>query len=252
MKKCFILILIASVILPIGGFSQTPDPVQPQKRIALVFGNSDYVNGIRLKNPVNDADLMEAHLKNLGFKVIKQLNAGRDSMIKSIREFSKKLPDYNVALFYYSGYGVQVDGTNYLIPVNAKLEHKEDVSFDAIPVTMITDQLKRNSNNTNIVILDACRNNPYRSWIKGDETGFKALGLFNKALISFSASEGTTTVDSDGANGIFTEELVKQMEIPQPIEKVFYNTRKMVMARSKGQQEPLDWSFLTEDFYFKK
>ena len=84
MKKCFILILIASVILPIGGFSQTPNPAQPQKRIALVFGNSDYVNGIRLKNPVNDADLMEAHLKNLGFKVIKQLNAGRDSMIKSI------------------------------------------------------------------------------------------------------------------------------------------------------------------------
>jgi hypothetical protein len=223
-----------------------------EKRLALVFGNSEYANGTSLKNPVNDANLMEATLKQLGFDVIKRLNSGKDSMMNSIREFSRKLSDYNVALFYYAGHGIQVDGINYLIPTTAKLENKDDCKWEAVAVTTITDEFKKNSANTNIVILDACRNNPYRSWARGGEQGFKALSPINGTIISFSTSEGATAADGDGANGLFTQELVKQLVIPQPIESVFKKTRKEVYDRSKGQQTPTEWSYLTGDFYFKK
>ena len=223
-----------------------------EKRLALVFGNSDYANGTSLKNPKNDADLMEATLKDLGFTVMKQINAGKDAMENAIRDFSRRLPEYNVALFYYAGHGVQVDGVNYLIPIDAKLENKVDVAFETVEVTKITDQLKRNAANTNIVILDACRNNPYKSWARGGNEGFKALGAVNGTIVAYSTSEGMTAADGEGANGLFTEELVKQMLIPQDIESVFKKTRKEVMARSNNQQMPVDWSYLTGDFSFKK
>ena len=224
-----------------------------EKRLALVFGNSDYASGTSLKNPKNDANLMEATLKNLGFTVIKQLNCRKDSMINAIKDFSRRLNDYNVALFYYAGHGVQVDNVNYLVPVDAKLDHKEDVSFDAIPVTMVTDQLKRNSANTNIVILDACRNNPYKAWARGGNEGFKAIGPVNGTIISFATSEGATASDGDGSNGLFTQELVKQMEVTQPIMNVFINTRKAVFTKTNGQQMPTEWNYLlTTDFSFKK
>jgi hypothetical protein len=223
-----------------------------EKRLALVFGNADYVNGSSLKNPVNDANLMEATLKDLGFDVIKQLNSGKESMLNSIREFSRKLSGYNVALFYYAGHGIQVDGINYLIPTNAKLENKDDCKWEAVAVNTVTDELKKNSANTNIVILDACRNNPYRAWVRGGEEGFRAISPINGTIVSFSTSEGATAADGEGANGLFTQELVKQMIIPQQIESVFKRTRKEVVERSKGMQTPTEWSYLTGDFYFKK
>jgi hypothetical protein len=223
-----------------------------EKRLALVIGNSNYIAGASLKNPVNDANLIEATLKSLGFDVIKRLNSGKDEMISSIREFSKKLSNYNVALFYYAGHGIQVDGINYLVPTNAKLENKDDCKWEAIAVNTVTDEFKKNAVNTNIVILDACRNNPYRSWARGGEAGFKALAPIIGTIISFSTSEGATAADGDGANGVFTEELVKQMIIPQQIESVFKKTRKQVIERTNGQQTPTEWSYLTGDFYFKK
>lgn len=226
--------------------------VVAERRLALVIGNSSYVNGASLKNPVNDANLMEATLKGLGFDVIKQINSGRDAMLNAIREFSKKLLSYNVALFYFAGHGLQVDGINYLIPTNAKLENKDDCKWEAITVNTVTDEFKKNSANTNIVILDACRNNPYRSWARGGEQGFKALAPIIGTIISFSTSEGATAADGEGANGIFTEELVKQMVIPQQIESVFKKTRKQVIERTNGQQTPTEWSYLTGDFYFRK
>jgi hypothetical protein len=223
-----------------------------EKRLALVFGNSNYITGSSLKNPVNDANLMEATLKELGFDVIKNLDSGKESMMMSIREFSRKLSAYNVALFYYAGHGIQVDGVNYLIPIDAKLDIKDDCKWEAVDVNTITDEFKKHSANTNIVILDACRNNPYRAWARGGEQGFKALAPVNGTIISFSTSEGATAADGEGDNGLFTEELVKQMVVPQQIESVFKKTRLEVLNRSKGQQTPTEWSYLTGDFYFKR
>ncbi len=224
----------------------------PEKRLALVIGNSEYKNGVNLKNPANDANLIEGTLKQLGFDVIKSLNVDKISMENSIREFSRQMSDYNVALFYYAGHGIQVDGVNYLIPVDAKLENKNECSWEAVAVNRVTDEFGKHETNTNIVILDACRNNPFRSWVRGPEQGFKAMGPVNGTIISYATSEGATAADGTGANGLFTEELVKQMVIPQPVESVFKATRKNVMERSNRQQVPVEWNYLIGDFYFKR
>lgn len=227
-------------------------PAFAERRLALIFGNSQYKHGTPLKNPVNDANLMEGTLRELGFEVIKRLNADREEMMNAIREFNEQLPDYNVALFYYAGHGNQVDGKNYLIPVDADLEKPGDCKFEAIDVGFIVEEFERYQDNTNIVILDACRNNPYTSWARGGGEGFRAMTFSSGTIIAFATSEGATAADGKGANGLYTEELVKQMAIPQSILNVFMNTRVQVKKLSNNQQVPTEWNMLNGDFFFKK
>ncbi len=222
-----------------------------QKRLALVIGNSNYGGGQFLKNPANDANLMATTLQNLGFEVIKRIDANKQSIELAIREFSKKLPNYNVALFYFAGHGLQVDGINYLIPTDAKLEDKGDCKFEAVSVNFIVEEFEQYPNNTNIVILDACRNNPFRSWARGGERGFKAIAPTSGTIIAFATSEGATASDGNGSNGLFTQELVKQMKIPQSIENVFKKTRVEVEKYSNNAQSPQEWTKLKGDFWFK-
>jgi hypothetical protein len=228
----------------------TFETVPQEKRLALVIGNAAYSGGSALRNPVNDANLMEATLKSLNFDVIKLNNAGLSSMLQSVHEFSKRLPDYNVALFYYAGHGIQLDGVNYLIPVDAKLEEKNDVKFEAVSVNFIVEEFEKYPENTNIVILDACRNNPFRSWARGGPEGFKAITAASGTLISFATSEGATAADGAGQNGLFTQELVKQMTVSQQVESVFKRTRVQVEKLSEGAQSPQEWSKLKGDFFF--
>ena len=223
-----------------------------EKRLALIFGNSDYGSSNTLKNPVNDANLMEGTLKQLGFEVIKRINASKNEMESALREFSNKLPQYNVALFYYAGHGVQVEGENFLVPVDATLANKSDCQWEALPVDRIVKQFEQVPDNINIIILDACRNNPFRSWTRGGSEGFKALGAVRGSFVAFATSEGATASDGTGMNGIYTEELVRQMTQTQTIESVFKKTRKEVMDKTGGKQIPMEWSYLTGDFYFKK
>jgi uncharacterized caspase-like protein len=195
---------------------------------------------------------MEATLKDLGFDVIKRLNAGLKEMNEAIRQFSQNLPEYNVALFYYAGHGVQVDGINYLLPTDAMLKDKDACKFEAVRVDFIVAEFEKYQDNTNIVILDACRNNPFVSWDRGGDNGFKAMNFTSGTIISFATSEGASAEDGGGGNGLFTEELVKQMEVPQPIESALKKTRVEVKNRSNGKQIPQEWSKLNGDFYFKK
>lgn len=180
------------------------------------------------------------------------INAGKEVMSAAIREFSQKLPVYNVALFYYAGHGNQVEGINYMIPTDARLEDKTDCKFEAVRVDFLVDEFNKYPENTNIVILDACRDNPYKSWVRGGEAGYKAMTCSSGTIIAFATSEGATAADGDGGNGLFTEELVKQMVIPQTIESVFKRTRVQVRTRSNGKQIPTEYSFLNGDFYFVK
>lgn len=223
-----------------------------EKRLALVMGNSDYMNGTSLKNPVNDANLMEATLKELNFDVIKITNSGKAEMERAILEFSQKLPEYNVALFYFAGHGIQVDGTNYLIPTDAKLLEKVACKWEAISVTDVVSEFEKYPDNINIVILDACRNNPYRSWVRGGEAGFRFISDVSGTIIAYATAEGATAVDGKGANGLYTEELVKQMTVVQPVESVFKKTRVQVEQRSNGSQSPRESSGLRGEFYFKR
>lgn len=223
-----------------------------EKRLALILGNSDYGSTNVLKNPVNDANLIEGTLKSLGFNVIKHLNATKAEMYEALREFSKLLPEYNVALLYYAGHGVQVDGQNYLVPTDAKLNEPADCKWEAMKVNDIVEEFEKVPENINIIILDACRNNPFRSWSRGGAQGFRTINSVSGTIISFATAEGSTAADGAGSNGTFTEELVKQMNVPQSLSSVFNNTRKQVMKRTNNQQRPLEMNGLTGDFYFKK
>ena len=223
-----------------------------EKRLALVIGNSDYTNSTVLKNPVNDANLMEGTLKTMGFSVIKRINATKNEMFEALRDFSKKISEYNVVLFYYAGHGVQVDGQNYLIPTDAVLKEPTDCKWEAMLVSDIVEEFERVPDNINIVILDACRNNPFRSWSRGGSQGFRIMNAVSGTLISYATGENSTSTDGLDKNGIFTEELVKQMNIPQSIYQVFNNTRKQVMKRTNNLQKPTESNNLTGDFYFKK
>jgi uncharacterized caspase-like protein len=217
-----------------------------------LIGNANYGTRPPLKNPVNDANLMEGTLKRLGFTVIKKLNLELDSMENAIRDFSRKISDYNVALFYYAGHGVQVEGQNYLVPIDAKLEKKEDCKWEAFAVNDLLEEFGRQPDKINIAIFDACRSNPFTSWVRGDQAGFMPLTNTTGTFVSFATAPGLTAADGESGNGLFTEELVKQMDIVQPIESVFMNTRIKVYDRSNKAQRPQVWNDLNGEFYFKK
>lgn len=223
-----------------------------ERRIALVIGNSDYEKSGVLKNPANDANLMAETLEGLDFTVIKKLNASKFDMENVIYDFSRKLSEYTIALFYYAGHGIQVDGTNYLLPIDAKLNDKVSAEFEAIDVSKIVSQFERHPDNTNIVILDACRNNPFKSFSRGGESGFKAIPAPSGTIIAFATSEGATASDGTGGNGLYTSALAEEMKVPQRIEDVFINTRNKVRERSNNQQSPQEWSQLTGRFYFSQ
>jgi hypothetical protein len=223
-----------------------------ERRLALVMGNSEYANTLALKNPVNDANLIEGTLKTLGFEVIKRINAKKAEMEQAIREFSEKLPDYNVALFYYAGHGIQVNGENYLIPIDAVLDKETDCKWEAVAVNDIVEEFEKVPENINIVILDACRDNPFKSWSRGAPQGFKMLNTVSGTFVAFATAEGATAADGTDANGLYTQELVKQMDIPQPIFNVFTQTSNQVKKKTNNRQQPTISSSLSGDFWFKR
>lgn len=239
--------LLFIVISTFTCFSQTPE-----RRLALVIGNADYQYSGKLRNTVNDANLMASALRDLGFDVIKKTNGSKTEMDQAILDFSRQLGQYNVALFFYAGHGIQLEGTNYLIPVDARLDDRLAAQFEAVDVGRLVSQFERYPNNINIVILDACRNNPFKTWTRGGEAGFKAIPAPSGTIIAYATGEGATASDGTGENGLYTSELVEQMKIPQRIEDVFIQTRVNVRARSENKQSPQEWSQLTGRFYFSR
>ncbi|MFC2125548.1 FISUMP domain-containing protein [Bacteroidota bacterium] len=240
------LFLSFVVLLSILTLSQAQD-----SRLALVIGNAAYQYGGKLKNPVNDANLMARTLRELGFVVITKTNADLDDMQEGFKQFVSQLDRYDVALFFYAGHGLQVDGENYLIPVDAKLEDKLSVEFEAFKVASVNKYFSYRGDKMNIIILDACRNNPYRAWMRGGGQGFRAIEEQGAGtIIAFATREGETASDGTGGNGLYTRCLVNQMRTTQNITEVFQNTRVCVLEESKQQQIPQEWNMLTGNFYF--
>jgi len=224
---------------------------QNEKRLALVIGNASYISGGVLKNPVNDANLMAQTLTDLGFEVKKLINANLRQMQDAAVEFTTNIQNNKVALFYYAGHGVQVDGVNYLIPVDAQMNDKLRTRYEAFDISDINYAFAQNSGNMNIMILDACRNDPFRTWMRGGTRGFKAVG--NQAagtIIAFATREGQTASDGSGNNGLFTEKLVQEMKLQQNITEVFQNTRVEVLKATNNEQCPQEWNMLTGNFSF--
>ena len=219
-----------------------------ERRLALVIGNNSYKNGDVVDNAVSDAYLMSFTLEDLGFDVISVTNASYGEMEDAIINFWKQLAGYDVALIYYAGHGIQFEGVNYLIPVDAKLKQPDDLKKEAIDAGRMVSQFENLSTRINMAILDACGNDPFRPWTEEGAEGLATMTAPAGSIIVFTTSPGTSVPEGTGSNGLYVESLTRQMMIPQPIENVFTNTRLLVNHSSKGKQNPKEWSQFTGSF----
>lgn len=220
-------------------------------RLALVIGNGDYRKA-PLFNPVNDAKDMASILKKLGFKVIHLENSYHKSMKRAIRKFGIQLRENGgVGIFYYAGHGIQVKGRNYIIPINAEIETESDVQFEAIDVGRVLGKMEDAKNDLNIVLLDACRDNPFARSFRTSSQGLARMDAPTGTLIAYATAPGSVAADGEGRNGVYTKYLLRHMVKPGiKIEDVLKRVRIDVMQESAGRQVPWESSSLTGDFYF--
>ncbi|GAB3982529.1 hypothetical protein GCM10028806_54410 [Spirosoma terrae] len=232
---------------------EKPAPIVQEKRLALVIGNANYPSSNRLANPANDAEDMSKALKNVGFEVMQFTDLDNRSMLRAINEFGTKLKDYQVGLFYYAGHGVQSKGRNYLVPIDAKPTSEGEIEYDCFLADRILTKMEDAHTRTNIVVLDACRDNPFeRSWSRGgDEKGLSAMNGPSGTYLAFATSPGKTAADGTARNGLYTAMLLKYLSVPGlSIESVFKQVRLEVMKQSNNRQTPWELSSLIGDFYF--
>ena len=221
------------------------------RRVALVIGNARYKSS-PLRNPVNDARLMARTLKGLGFEVIEGEDLSLRAMKRLVWDFGKRLDRGGVGLFYYAGHGVQVDGLNYLIPVDARIDSEHDVELEAFDVRRVLVEMREARNRLNLIFLDACRDNPYSRSFRSASTGLAQMRAPSGTLISFATGPGEAAADGPGKHGIFTEELARNITRPGlMVESALKLTRVAVSKRTGGKQIPWDSSSLTGNFYFK-
>jgi hypothetical protein len=225
-----------------------------ETRIALIIGNSDYANpNLKLANPVNDAAAMQRALQAAGFETIVKLNARRLDFYRAVDEFTAKIgrDPHAVGLFYYAGHGVQAEGVNYLIPVDADIQAEADLEANAFDAGRVLRAMKSAQNEMNTVILDACRNNPLPK-TRGIERGLARMDAPSGTFIAYAAAPGQSAQDgTTGANGVFTGELVKAMADPGvPLEQMFKKVIAGVRADTHGGQQPWSEASIQGDFYF--
>src|SRR5579863_2481901 len=224
-----------------------------ETRIALVIGNSDYSSG-SLPNPANDAKLIGDALTSLGFDVIARRNADQITMKRAIQEFGSRLESAGpgaVGLFYYAGHGLQLSGRNYLIPTTARIEREGDVEIEAVSADWVIEQMRYARNRLNIVILDACRNNPFTRSMRSVDHGLATMDAPAGILIAYSTAPGAVAADGIGRNSPYTEALTHAIrDMHEPVEQVFKHVRVGVMTATSGKQVPWESSSLTGDFYF--
>jgi hypothetical protein len=242
----FIVLIIAFVCLGL-----TPARAAQPERMALIIGNAQYKNS-PLNNPENDANAMANSLEEVGFKVTVHTNLDQLGMKKAIDKFGKSLPKDGVALFYFAGHGIQVGGHNYLIPVNTGIKAEEDVEYEAVRADRILAKMEAARTSVNIVILDACRNNPFARSFRSGSQGLAHMDAPGGTLIAYATAPGSVASDGPGANGLYTQELIKHIQTPGlAIEEVFKRVRAGVRSLSKNQQTPWESSSLVGNFEFK-
>jgi len=224
-----------------------------ERRLALLIGNSNYAHGGSLDNPVNDVRAIKKALEALGFTVLKYEDCTQKTMKRAMDKFGGKLKGKHVGLFFYAGHGVQVKGHNYLIPTDAKLDNENDAEYDCVKAGRILAKMETAGTRTNIVILDACRDNPFeRSWRRGTEgTGLAFMNAPSGSLIAYSTAPGKTALDGRGKNSPYTSALLKHIDSPNiTVLQMFQRVRSTVMDGSEYKQTPWESTSLRGDFYF--
>jgi len=234
------------------------DPAPAESRIALVIGNSHYPREV-LRNASNDAEDMAAALGRHGFEVLKVIDGDRSSMLKTLQAFNARIFRTTVVLVFYAGHGIQVDGHNYLIPVDAKLARQEDIAAQTVGLDDILKILIAGKAATNIVILDACRNNPFiqtralRAGSLQSANGLAQVEAPTDSLIAFSTSPNKFASDGAGRNGLYTQHLLNFLDTPNMrIEDIFKRVRIGVVEDSAGEQVPWESTSLTGDIVLNR
>ena len=222
-----------------------------QKRLALVIGNGSYTSAPLLKNPPNDARDMAATLTALGFEVSSGINVNQREMKRLVREFGQKLKGGGSGLFYYAGHGVQSKGRNYLIPIDAEIQSEAEVEDSGVDVGLVLNYMDEAQNGLNIVILDACRNNPFGRSFRSAAEGLAQVDAPTGTLIAYATAPGRVASDGTGQNGLYTSELLKQMRVPSvSVTDMFMRVRAEVMKQTGNKQVPWESSSLVGAFYF--
>ena len=227
------------------------------ERHALVIGNANYAAN-PLRNPVNDAQDMGARLTELGFQVELLLDADLPTMLSGVIEFGKGLDDNSVGLFYFAGHGMQAynlqsdSDSNFLLPVNFAMSDEKQLPFDTLDVNRVVSAMSGSrSGGANIIILDACRDNPYERSFRTSSRGLTQMAGAEGLLIAYATAPGKVAADGDGRNGLFTEQLLLALDQPgQPVETVFKLVRQGVAGASGRAQVPFVSNGLIGDFYF--
>ena len=253
LAACLIIGLTSQALAANRGISIKTTPNETKRRIALVIGNSDYKDD-RLKNPVNDSRDIAKLLVRLGFQVTQVENLRQSQMKRVIDEFGRNIRNGGVGFFYFAGHGVQVGGRNFLQPIGAVINTEEDVEYECVDAGRILAKMKAANNLLNIVILDACRNNPYSKWTRsGGNKGLATMNAPKGTIIAYAASPGQQARDGRGRNSPFTESLLKNMDTPG-LDAVdcLQRVQREVLKKTTGHQSPwLGLSPLEGDFYFK-
>lgn len=263
------MLLLGLLVVACGGTSSEADTADEEalnldtsvvnyagKKTALVIGNADYRAARVLKNPVNDAEDMAATLERIGFEVIVATNATKADMKQSVREFQDALTRKGgLGLFYYSGHGMQVKGENYLIPVDADIQSESELEDEGFALARAMGAMEEAKNEANIVILDACRDNPLisSSITRGGRTrGLDVVSASASSgmLIWYSTAPNSVAQDGEERNGTFTQALLKYL--PQPkmsVQSVFIQTAREVKQKTGGKQTPWQSSSLDQEVY---
>jgi uncharacterized caspase-like protein len=228
-----LLRILMSLLLPATALAQD--------RIALVIGNADYKEA-PLRNPLNDAHDIAQSLRNLGFQVIEARNATRRVMLDAVNAFGARLQQTQVGLFYYSGHGVQYHGNNYLIPLQATIAAPADLEQEAVDARRILGRMEQSQTTLNIVILDACRNNPFRNLLgfrSFGERGLAPLPRVRSSLIAYATQPDNVAEDGAGRNGTYTKHLLRYLKQPGlSLPDLFSEVGQAVLQETNGKQEP--------------
>ena len=245
-----ILVMVIAVLVA----AMLAVPVFAEKRVALVIGNGAYKTSTTLRNPPNDAVDVSAALKAAGFTVTTLVDAKRDAMEKAVRDFGNALKDPDiVGLFYYSGHGAQVDGANYLLPVDADIQAEDELAYKAVNAEQVLAKMRSAGNKLNIVVMDACRNNPFPGSTRSADKGLAVVRVkVPESIIVYATDPGAVAQDGDGRNSPFTKAFIEQLAVPgQEISVALRRVTGAVKDATGGVQSPWVSTNYTSDFVFR-
>ena len=262
-----------SIPTPSLSVSTAKSAIPQGRRVALVIGNSSYKSVPALTNPQKDAEAIVASLRSIGFETVTLAsNATREKLLDALRDFTNEAEKADWAVVYYAGHGIEVNGQNYLIPIDAKLATDRDIQFEAVPLDQVMASLE-GAKKLKVVLLDACRDNPFMPQMRktvasdapaastaGGNVGTRSIGrglgevkVQGASLVVFAAKHGQTALDGEGGNSPFAVAMVQRIATPGvEINKIFRLVRDDVMEATAGRQEPYTYGSLpgNEDFFF--